>query len=129
MDYQYDYNMNLNNLSLNTTGKPNTMLNHPSNYNFNNINVSSSLNSNPNISTNFTVTNSSNLNKDYYREDNYGKNSVSGSYAASSTAKGTLNMQLIYIKFYTDVNILNTIFDLLFFLKFLIFWFLKQCII
>ena len=32
------------------------------------------MNSNPNISTNFTVTNSTNLNKDYYRDDDYSKN-------------------------------------------------------
>ncbi len=73
MDYQYDYNLNLNNLTINPTGKPNTVI-HPNSYNLNNLNVNSSLNSNSNsnMSTNFTLTtNSNNINKDYYRDDAY----------------------------------------------------------
>jgi hypothetical protein len=74
MDYQFDYNHNFNNLTINPTGKPNTVI-HPNGYNLNNLNINSCLNSNSNISTNFTLnTNSNNNNKDYYRDDNYGKN-------------------------------------------------------
>lgn len=74
MDYQYDYNLNLNNLTINPSGKANAVVN-PNTYNLSNLNVCSSLNSNSNLTTNFTLTaNPNNINREYYRDDCYNKN-------------------------------------------------------
>lgn len=71
MDYQYDYNLNYNNLTINPNAKPNNVIS-PTSLNISNVN-GSSLNGNSNIATLSNNNNNTN-NKDYYRDDNYGKN-------------------------------------------------------